>query len=228
MDIRPRLRDDPELAATTFVVIDFETTTPTGARPEPIDVATVQLRLAGRDWTEQHRFSRLMRPPGHASITAFDTLQTGITAQMVANADPATQVLAELDHQIREDHSYLLVAHNAHTEAAIIHDYRQSCPKLAHLDLLDTVRIARALYPDLGSHKLDVLLHHLQIPIPADRHRAMPDVQVTAALFGRMLAHGDSTRTWATLADLRRTALIVAKANRPHQDSLFDKPDFQR
>jgi hypothetical protein len=33
VDNHQRLRDDPQLAATTFVVIDFEGTTPTGARP---------------------------------------------------------------------------------------------------------------------------------------------------------------------------------------------------
>ena len=37
------LSQDPDFQATTFVVIDFETTTPPGARPEPIDVAALWL-----------------------------------------------------------------------------------------------------------------------------------------------------------------------------------------
>ena len=33
------LTHDPEYRATTFIVIDFEATTPKGYRPEPIEVA---------------------------------------------------------------------------------------------------------------------------------------------------------------------------------------------
>ena len=55
---------------------------------------------------------------------------------------------------------------------------------------LDTVKLASVTYPELASHSLDALLLHLQIPVPAGRHHAMPDVEVTAALFIRILADG--------------------------------------
>jgi DNA polymerase III subunit epsilon len=222
VDQRPRLTSDPELAATTFAVIDFEATTPAGARPEPIDVAAIQLRLDHGRWVQAGRFSKLMRPPPHAPVTSFDTAQTGITPQMTAAAQPAAVVLAELDAAFAGDQPCVLVAHHASTEAGMLHDYRDYCPRLAHTDLLDTVRLARVLYPQLPSHKLDTLLAHLGIPRPPGRHRALPDVQATAQVFCQMLAHADATRTWASLRDLRRAGLIVARANRPHQDGLFD------
>jgi DNA polymerase III epsilon subunit-like protein len=225
MEPRRRLKDDPALASYTFVVVDFEATTPTGARPEPIDVAAIHLRLAGHTWAEIGRFNALMRPPDHASVTPFDTAQTGITAAMVSRERPASQVLAELDHTIEDGRPYLLVAHNAHTEAGIIHDYRGHCPRLAQTDLLDTVRLARAAYPDLGSHTLDTLIDHLNLTRPPDRHRAMPDAQITAAVFSCVLAQGDRDRRWSTLRDLRQAGGITAKANRPQQDSLFDPGD---
>lgn len=222
MDPRPRLTSDPELAATMFAVIDFEATTPAGARPEPIDVAAIQLRLDHGRWVEAGRFSKLMRPPPHAPVTPFDIAQTGITPQMTAAAQPAAVVLAELDAAFPGGQPCLLVAHHASTEAGMLHDYRDHCPRLAHTDLLDTVRLARVLYPQLPSHKLDTLLAHLGIPQPPGRHRALPDVQATAQVFCQMLAYADSSLTWASLRDLRRAGLIVAKANRPHQDGLFD------
>jgi DNA polymerase-3 subunit epsilon len=47
------LTQDPGFTAATFIVIDFETTTPAGYRPEPIEVAavwlTVQDGALGRD-----------------------------------------------------------------------------------------------------------------------------------------------------------------------------------
>lgn len=216
-----RLRTDPELAATTFIVIDFEATTPTGTRPEPIDVAAIHMRLSGLDWSYIHQFTELMRPPAHAPVTPFDTMQTGITAHMASAARPAATVLAALDRLMDPTQQYLLVAHNAHTEAGMINDYRDHCPQLAHTDLLDTVRLAKALFPELGSHRLDAMLAHFGIPQPADRHRAMPDVQVTAAMFAKLLAHADQQRIWSSMAQVRRAGLIVAKPNRPQQDSLF-------
>jgi DNA polymerase-3 subunit epsilon len=211
---------EDRFAATTFVVIDFETTTPTGHRPEPIDVAVLSLRVQDAALVETARFDTLMCPPPHAPVTAFDTGQTGITAAMVAQASTAAEVFAHLDGRLTRP-PYLLVAHNAPTEAGILYDYRRHCPTLATLDVLDTVRLARHLYPELPNHKLDTLLTHLGIPIPSNRHRAMPDVEATADLFTRMIAQADRTRRWTALRDLRSAACYVAKAGQPEQESLF-------
>ncbi|MEV4137231.1 hypothetical protein AB0J72_34290 [Dactylosporangium sp. NPDC049742] len=44
-----RYATDPAMRATTFVVVDFEGTTPTGAPAEPIELGVVLLQLsAGR------------------------------------------------------------------------------------------------------------------------------------------------------------------------------------
>jgi len=107
------------------------------------------------------------------------------------------------------------------TEAGILYDYRAHCPRLASTDFLDTVRLARVVYPDLRSHRLDALIHHLRIPRAADRHRALPDVMVTADVLRRMVEHGASTRRWRTLRDLRADGGYPAKASRPQQESLF-------
>ena len=127
--------------------------------------------------------------------------------------------MARLDaHSVRR---LVLVAHNAPTEAGIIYDYRAACPHLAMTNFLDTVKLARSAYPRLTSHSLDSLLAHLQIPAPPDRHRAMPDTEVTVALFARILADGPATGSWRTLADLRRAGGYQARANRPVQEALF-------
>lgn len=215
------LTSDDEFRATTFVVIDFESTTPAGHRPEPIDVATIHLRVRDGRLVETGCFAALMRPPEHAPVTRFDTEQTGITPQMVACQPPAGEVLAALDFELTQP-PYLLVAHNAPTEAGILHDYRDHCPRLAHTDFLDTVRLARAAYPELPSHRLDVLMAHLQIPRPINRHRALPDTTITARLFTRLLADGASTQKWSTLRQLRQIGGYRARAGLPRQEALFD------
>jgi DNA polymerase III epsilon subunit-like protein len=98
------------------------------------------------------------------------------------------------------------------------HVYRRDCPHLAMTNLLDTVRLA---YPDLPSHRLDVLIHHLRLWRPPDRHRAMPDVEITAEVFAQVLHDGHRNGHWVILRDLRRRDEYQAKATRPEQTSLF-------
>ncbi len=214
------LTDDEQYQTTCFIVIDFEATTPTGRRPEPIDIAAIALRCTAGELREVHRFTALMRPPEHAPVTPFDTEQTGITAAMVSEQPTAAEVLARLDSRLTEP-PYLLVAHNAPTEAGILYDYRQHCPTLAAIDFLDTVRLARTVYPDLFSHRLDVLINHLRLRRPVDRHRALPDVEITVEVFRHLLAEGARSGRWRTLRQLREDGLYQAKGGKPEQEALF-------
>lgn len=215
----PRLLRDPALLGTTFVVLDFEGTTPRGYSPEPVEVAAVALRREGDGWRRTWSFEALMKPPAHAPVTGYDTAQHGITAAMVAGQPGAGTVLARFDALVG-DGPHLLVAHNTVTEGGMIFRYREHCPALAATHLLDTVRLARALLPEAPGVGLDALISYLRLPRPAVRHRAMPDVEVTVALFEHLLdvaaAHG-----LRGLADVVRTCGSTAKATLPEQDSLF-------
>lgn len=213
------LTSDAAFTATTFVVIDFETTTPAGHRPEPIEVAALALRHDGAGLAEVFRFDALMQPPVHAPLTGFDIRQTGITPQMLVGRPPAASVLADLDARLANP-PYRLVAHHAATEAGIIYDYQDSCKRLAATAFLDTLRLARARYPGLPSHRLDSLLDHLDILRPVNRHRAMPDVEATAALFMR-LTEPAGAGSWRSLDDLAAVAGLPAKAAQPRQEALF-------
>lgn len=204
------------LRDVTPVVIDFEYTTPSGAKPGPIEVAVQALRARDGTLERTAGWESLMRPPDDAPLTPLDTAQTGITASMLAAAPPAAEVLAALDRRFTAG-PYLLIAHHAPAEARILSLYREHCPNLARMDLIDTVRLARDLYPQLPKHGLDHLLRHLSISTPPDRHRAMADVQLTTDLFVRMAVDSD----WADLRRLRALAGYAAKAARPEQASLF-------
>jgi DNA polymerase-3 subunit epsilon len=213
---------DEEFRATIFHVIDFEATTPRGFRPQPIEVAVISLSLRGTGLAETARFTELMCPPGHAPVGPLDTSQTGITPQMVATVPTAAEVLAGLDTWVVKPGPRLLVAHHAPTEAGILYDYRKYCPQLAAADLLDTVRLSRVLYPDLPSHALDVVRDHLKIPPPPNRHRALPDTELTAQIFQHLMEEGSRAGTWSSLQQVRKLGGYKAKANQPHQEALFE------
>jgi hypothetical protein len=79
-------------------------------------------------------------------------------------------------------------------EAAILRRYAHACPRLAAARMLDTVRLARACLPGLPSYTLDALLEHLDIPIPAGRHRALavgPEVLASQMALNYLHRHGD-------------------------------------
>lgn len=201
------------LRDVTPVVIDFEYTTPTGAAPGPIEVAVQALRARDGKLERTAGWEALMRPPDDAPLTTFDSAQTGITPAMLADQPPAGEVLATLDRRFTAG-PYVLVAHHAPAEAKILSAYREHCPNLARIDLIDTVKLARNLYPELPKHGLDDLLRHLRIPTPPNRHRAMADVQLTTELFIRMATDSD----WVDLRQLRSLAGYAAQAE---QVSLF-------
>ena len=206
-----------DLSRVTPVVIDFEYTTPTGRPYVPIEVAVQSLRVVEGELTSAARWNGLMCPEDLADVTQFDIDQTGITPAMLADQPPAGEVMAQLDRRFTGG-PYVLIAHHAPAEAGLLYALREHCPNLARIDLIDTVRLARALYPDLpGGHGLDNLIRHLRIPVPPDRHRAMPDVLLTTELFRRMVTDSD----WADLRQLRGLAGVQAEAGRPEQVALF-------
>jgi DNA polymerase-3 subunit epsilon len=215
------LTEDPAFLATTFVVVDFETTTPSGHPAQPVEVAALALRWVQGAWTRAGSFTSLMQPPAFAPITPAHTAQTGITAEQVAQAPAPAEALGALDQRFTAGTPYLLVAHHAATEAGLIYNQREHCPALACVDLIDTVAFARQVVPDLPNHKLDMLLAHFSIRHPADRHRAYADVEVTAQVFFRLISAADETAQFSSLAALLKAAGRTAKCNIPTQAALF-------
>ncbi len=214
------LMHDPEYRATTFVVIDFEATTPKGYRPEPIEVAALAVRDPGDGLAQVGAFTEVIQPPAHAPITSRDTAENGLRPADVASARPAGPVLADLDAWLTAP-PYLLVAHNAHVEAGLIYDYREHCPGLAAIPLIDTVKLAKATKPGLLSYGLDHLLVQLSIPRPPDRHRAMPDVRATATVFRCLMTCADQSGLYQDMRTLTSAVALAPRATMPRQDTLF-------
>jgi DNA polymerase-3 subunit epsilon len=211
---------DLAFAASGWIVLDFEGTTPAQAPAEPIEVGALILRSHPARLQFIGRYEALIRPPGHAPLTPADTRQTGITAAMLADRPAAGTVLAGLD-ALLTDPPYVTVAHHAATEGGILRLYAHACPTLSAAPMLDTLALAKACHPGLASYSLDALLTRYGIAIPADRHRALADATVTAELFVRLLAEGAATHRWSRLAQLRHLAGCPPPAPGTTQAALF-------
>lgn len=195
-----------------FVVLDFETVTPAGRSPEPMELATMRL-APGLTIDLDFRLSWLICPPADVPLTAFDTRQTGIRTQDIEHAPNAATVLRAFDERLQAE-TPLVVAHNAHYEAAIVQRSAAVCPHVATLPFLDTVALGKYFVPSLDNYKLDTLAQHFGLPIPAQRHRALPDVELTVQIFLRLLHQHLERLPQMTVTNLLQIAGITWKGYR--------------
>lgn len=176
-----------------FVVLDTETT---GLRPGPdrvIEVAGV--RLSGGEVVAS--FQRLINPGRR--IPPFIVKFTGITQEMVNEAQTAAEVFPELQRFVD---GAILVGHNLGFDISFLSHEARLLGQGFPLDGLDTIPLARRFLPGLKRFKLDLVAEHLKIPT-MNRHRAMGDARVTAAIFLRLLELAQQQGI-ATLGHLRR------------------------
>lgn len=105
----------------------------------------------------------------------------------------------------------VLVAHNAAFDMGFLEVEKECC--WGYIDLpecLCTMRLSQSLYPTAFRHNLDVLTEKFKLQLPADRHRALPDVLLTAQILLKMLEEGRIQ----SMDELRRKASISQLASR--------------
>lgn len=183
-----RLLDEVE-----FVVVDTETT---GLRPgsdRVIEVAAVKLR-GGKSVDS---FQSLLNP--RRRLPPFITRFTGITQEMVETAPYAEIILPELLDFIE---GTILVGHNLGFDINFLTSEAKLLGLAFPLDGLDTIPLARRLLPGLKRFKLDYVAEYLNVST-SQRHRAMGDATVTAAVFVKMLERAKE-QGMMTLGHLRK------------------------
>ncbi|HET7041810.1 MAG TPA: 3'-5' exonuclease, partial [Gemmatimonadales bacterium] len=181
----------PMLDEVAFAVLDVETT---GTRPSDddrvTDVAVVLVQGTRRELV----FESLVDPG--RPIPSYITAMTGISDAMVAGAPTFDRIADELLGVLS---GRVFTAHNARFDWGFIDAEVKRTRGLALVgSRMCTVKLARALLPELPSRGLDAMQEHFRIPNTA-RHRARGDALATAELLGRLLemAHERNCRTLA-------------------------------
>jgi DNA polymerase-3 subunit epsilon len=181
------------LSATTFVVVDLETTGGSPADSEITEIGAVKVR-GGRLLGEYKTFVN----PG-LPIPAFITVLTGITDAMVVDAPVIAELLPGFLQFPGPASETVFVAHNAQFDlgflkaAAKKHGY--SWPKYP---VLDTVRIARQVMTkeEVPNNKLGSLAAFFGAQTTPN-HRALDDARATVdvlhGLFDRLGSFGITT-----------------------------------
>lgn len=200
-----------------FVVLDTETT---GLRPGSNRVIELAgIRLHGGEVIDS--FQSLINPGRH--LPAFIVQFTGITQEMVAAAPAAQAVLPSF---LRFIEGATLVGHNLGFDIGFLSYEAQLLGYAFPIDGLDTIPLARRFLPGLRRFKLDLVAQHLNIYM-ADRHRALGDAKVTAAIFSKLLERAHEQGIY-TLGHLRRRLQLpvawsgdITQVARPRQGELL-------
>lgn len=157
----------------------------------------------------------LVRPP--RPITALVTRIHGIRDRDVADVPP----VAELADDVRAALAgRVVVGHQVHVDLAVL---RRELDSWAPPATVDTVRLARAVWPGLASYSLDALAEHARLrtagTVGAQRHRAGYDTELTAALFLALAHDAAASRDGLSAAGL--IALAAGRRSGGQDDRLF-------
>lgn len=176
-----------------FVIVDTETT---GLRPgshRVIEVAGVRIR--GNEVLGSYQ--SLLNPG--VRIPNFIAQFTGITQDMVATAPASHEALPAFLQFVE---GAIVVGHNVGFDIGFLSYEAQLLGQSFPIDGLDTIPLARRFLPGLKRFKLDNVASHLRIQT-ANRHRALGDAKVTAAVFIKLLELAGKQGV-TTLGQLRR------------------------
>lgn len=166
------------LASETYIVFDVETTGLSSAYDTIIELAAVRVK----DGEIVDTFESFANP--HHPLSETTTRLTGITDEMVQGAPEVGEMIAKFV-EFCED--AILVAHNANFDMGFFYAACQTAgievPKYSYID---TVEMARYLYPDMRNHRLDTLAKRFDVDL-TQHHRAIYDTEATAYLFVKFL-----------------------------------------
>lgn len=207
------------LKDTSFLVIDFETITPKGRSPEPIEVGI--LRVNGNQIDRQAAINWLIKPPEGLHLTSFDIAQTGIREEELQDKQDADRIMNKINNSCKKK-QYIFMAQNAKYEANILSKYTDKYEAIAQTPIMDTILLAKHILPNLPNYKLDTLANSVNVSIPKDRHRALADCFLTAEVFIKLMELQKEKKEIVYLDELLEISAIQTKYNKPKQMELSD------
>lgn len=180
-DAIPALRNHPDYPFPVVVAVDLEVDPAPGAAPGERVYEVGAVRVKGG--TTLASFQSFVRRP----FRPAKGVPQGLLEDAPSEAAVARSLLAFIGDS-------LVVGHNL-MEFDAVHLCGMGVA-LATERMLDTMQIARLLYPDSIQHSLDTMCQAHQIAIAqSDRHTALPDAQACAALLyalgGELAGRGD-------------------------------------
>lgn len=156
----------------TFIVFDIETTGFSSEDDRIIEIGAVKIC----DGKIVDSFNQFVNPK--MSIPYKITELTGINNDMVKDAETIEAILPKFLEFIGDG---IVVAHNADFDTGFIKANCRRHKLKFNNGIIDTLPLARFLFPDLKKHKLNVICDHLGISLE-NHHRAVDDAKATSEI----------------------------------------------
>jgi DNA polymerase-3 subunit epsilon len=171
---------DIHISEVPFLVVDVETTGPSGKDNRITEIACVVVR----DGEIIEEFSSLVNP--HQHIPAMISQITGINNAMVFNAPETDEVMRRLRPLFSQPYA-VFVAHNVGFDWSFVSQSfeRSGLPNM-DIPRLCTYKMSKRLFPKRVKLNLGALSSYFDISIK-NRHRAHGDAFATAQVLVRML-----------------------------------------
>ncbi|MBS4189268.1 PolC-type DNA polymerase III [Bacillus sp. FJAT-49705] len=167
-----------KLTDDTYVVFDVETTGLSAVYDTIIELAAVKIQ----NGEIIDRFESFANP--HHPLSATTINLTGITDDLVENAPEVDEVLKKFYNWTNDA---ILVAHNASFDMGFLNvGYKKIGLGKAENPVIDTLELARFLYPNMKNHRLNTLAKKFDVEL-TQHHRAIYDAEATGYLLLKML-----------------------------------------
>ncbi len=200
-----------------YIIFDLETTGLSSATDHIIEIGAV--RVKGGELLDS--FDLFVDP--ETLISQEITNLTGITNEMVKGA-PLEQEALERFFAFCGD-CRILVAHNASFDMGFLRSAMNRQKTERSFTSIDTLIMARALYPELKKYKLNLLADHLKVE-QKNHHRADDDARVLGEIFLKMLEKLAAERGTKTVWDINSSLTTQGNVkSRPFHIIILAKND---
>jgi DNA polymerase III subunit epsilon len=170
---------------TTFTVFDTETT---GLNPKGGDriVEIAGVKVEGGIIDNEHAFTSLVNP--ECKISKEASRINKISNEDLVGAPSITEVLPQFLDFAKGS---ILIAHNAEFDRGFLEAEKEACWGYVEIpECLCTMKLSRSIFSAEYRHNLDVVSKRLNLSMPEARHRALPDVLLTAQVLLKLIETG--------------------------------------
>ena len=173
---------------TAFTVFDVETTGLHAHNGDRI-VEIAGVRVEDGIIQEEKSFVSLVNPKREISWEAQRVNK--IKNEDLKDAPNIEEVLPEF---LTFASGSILIAHNAQFDMGFLEAEKEMCWGYIEVpECLCTLALSRSIFPHEYRHNLDVVSERLGLTLPKARHRALPDVLLTAQAFLKFIDLGKIT-----------------------------------
>ena len=165
---------------TTYCVLDLETTGFSATTEKITEVGIMKVK----NGEVIDEFSTFVNPEKH--IPERVTEVTNITDEMVKDAGTIKEIFPKILEFLGDDKETVIVAHNANFDVGFLKQNAKSLGYNFDYTYLDTLSLAKDLFPDYKKYKLGKIAENLGIKVEV-AHRALDDVDTTVKVFNVMV-----------------------------------------